>query len=156
MLCLKYTGTITCQSGLPRPSLLYHEVWNPGPPNPQIICNENHHLALFGSLKENQTCTELRVTISRHLLAPNSRWGKTVDSYRRSCKKIKASERKGGKGGRTKKWTVSGLKRQSDKWYLFHAFPGRKGGFLVLGLVALVVVLAWSVVPTPLKAQCGA
>ena len=28
---------------------LCHEVRNPGPPKPQIICNENHHLALFDS-----------------------------------------------------------------------------------------------------------
>ena len=26
---------------------LCHEVWTPGPQKPQIICNENHHLALL-------------------------------------------------------------------------------------------------------------
>ena len=44
---------------------------------------------------ENQTCTELRSTISRHLLPPISRWGKTVDSYRRSCRNSRTSHRKG-------------------------------------------------------------
>ena len=37
------------------------------------------HLNLFdsASVRENQTCTRLRSTISRHLLPPIPRWGKT-------------------------------------------------------------------------------
>ena len=50
-------------------------------------------------LRENQTCTELRSTISRHLLPPISRWGKAVDSFRRSCRKSRTSHRRGGVSG---------------------------------------------------------
>ena len=50
-------------------------------------------------IRENQTCTKLRSTISRHLLPPISRWGKAVDSYRRSCRNSKTSHRKGGGRG---------------------------------------------------------
>ena len=68
----------------------------------------------------NQTCTELRSTISRHVLPPISRWRKTVNSYRSSCRNSRASHRKGGfsgtgkgpiplreKGGRTRRETVT-------------------------------------------------
>ena len=34
---------------------LCHEVWTPGPPKPQIIRNENHHLALLET--HNRICT---------------------------------------------------------------------------------------------------
>ena len=45
------------------------------------------------SIRENQTCTELRSTISRHLLPPVSRWRKTVDSYKRFCRNSRISQR---------------------------------------------------------------
>ena len=48
-----------------------------------------------GLLRENQTCTELRPTISRHLLPPISSGGKTVDSYRRSCRNSRTFHGKG-------------------------------------------------------------
>ena len=52
-------------------------------------------------LRENKACTKLRSTISRHLLPPIFQWGKTVDSYRRSCRNRRTSHRKAGfSGGR--------------------------------------------------------
>ena len=45
------------------------------------------------TVRENQTCTELRSTISRHLLPPISRWGKRVDSYRKFCRNSRTSHR---------------------------------------------------------------
>ena len=36
---------------------------------------------------------------SRHLLPPISRWGNTVDSYKRSCRNSRTSHRKGGVSG---------------------------------------------------------
>ena len=49
---------------------------------------------LLKRIRENQTCTELRSTISRHLLPPISGWGKTMDSYRRFCRNSMTSHRK--------------------------------------------------------------
>ena len=48
---------------------------------------------------ENQACTELRSTISRHLLPPIPRWGKTVDSYIGSCRNSRTPHREGGFSG---------------------------------------------------------
>ena len=53
----------------------------------------NALLGMEHFVRENQTSTELRSTISRHLLQPISRWGKTVDSYRRSCRNNLTSHR---------------------------------------------------------------
>ena len=45
-------------------------------------------------LRENQTsCTELGSAISRHLLPPKSRWGKTMDSQKRFCRNSMTSHR---------------------------------------------------------------
>ena len=44
---------------------------------------------------ENQTCTDLSATISRHLLPPISWLGKTVDSYRRSCRNGTSHRKRG-------------------------------------------------------------
>ena len=54
-------------------------------------------------IRENQTCTKLRATISSHLLPPISWWADTVDSYRRSCRNSRASHRKGGFSGTGKR-----------------------------------------------------
>ena len=54
------------------------------------------------SIRENQTCTELRYTISRHLSPPISRWGKTADSHRSSGRNSRTSHREKGDKGDTK------------------------------------------------------
>ena len=51
---------------------LCHEVWTPGPQKPQIISNENHHLALFGKCHDNlQQFTAIYETFS--VPSPSSR-----------------------------------------------------------------------------------
>ena len=45
--------------------------------------------------RENQTCTDLRAIIPRHVAGR----GRTVDSYRRSCRNSRISHRKGGCAG---------------------------------------------------------
>ena len=39
---------------------LCREVWNPGPQKAQIICNENHYLALL------EICQKMSLTITKH------------------------------------------------------------------------------------------
>ena len=51
------------------------------------------------NFRENQTCTELRSTTSRHLLPPISRWGKTMDSYRKFCRNSRTSHSSKNRNG---------------------------------------------------------
>ena len=71
-----------------------------------LSLSESRAILQIGYIREKQTCTELRSTISRHLLHPISRWEKTVDSYRRSCRNCRTSHRKGGAGFRYRKRPV--------------------------------------------------
>ena len=63
------------------------------------FCHHGREVEFVTIVRENQTCSDLRATISRHLLPPISQWGKTVDSYRRSCRNSKTSHRKRGRRG---------------------------------------------------------
>ena len=101
------------ESGPPHPSLRYRNV---------VVCYrflslklschwlENVVTFFFGipypllasidsKSQRESTFTELRATISRHLLPPIFWWGKRVDSCRRSYRNSKASHRKGEEWG---------------------------------------------------------
>ena len=62
-------------------------------------------------LSENQTCTDLRATISRHVVPPISWWGKTVDSFWRSCRNSRLIEKEGGFPAQEKGQFPGGRKR---------------------------------------------
>ena len=74
--------------------------------------------------RENQTCTNLRATIPRHVLPPIFRWQKTVDSCWSFCRNSRTSQLPRetgrfpvpgkrhfpfGKGGRTRHKTVTAI-----------------------------------------------
>ena len=59
-----------------------------------VNCWEKIH-----KLSKNQTCTDLRATVSRHILPPISWWGGTVDSYRRLSRNSRTSHKEWGFSG---------------------------------------------------------
>ena len=73
-------------------------------PGPPCLSSQARPLYLLivllgGSFCTDRACGELRATISRHLLPPISRWGKTMDSYRKSCRNSEIPTGRGGGGG---------------------------------------------------------